>query len=244
MKWAPYPSLIRALLRFAAAQGRGALAEDRQIDEGPQDPQQQLQAQAEAAVAWYELKPDADAPTPMHAKVVLRWIDASRGQTSAGILVSWTDDGRPEAAATLFAKVQEGVTCHKLISLSCERRIVATDGDRILRSPTAAGVEFPDLPSAPPSAQTADARMRQMKSMSGAVSWRQRQDYVMSPYVATLSRWTRDAVFMTDWRMSLLGLSQSQQSSVGDWSPRGGAACRSGGMAHEFDAKVRGRITQ
>src|SRR5262245_60366571 len=51
----------------------------------------------QSSIAWYELFPDMNARTPMASKIVLRWINASRGQKGEDILVLWIHDGRPEA---------------------------------------------------------------------------------------------------------------------------------------------------
>ena len=139
-------------------------------DDGPsvdetRDKDQRIQALIEEAVGWYELFPDAASKTPMRPQTALRRRNASRSTEKAeDILVLWIRDGRPEAAATIFP--QGGYLCHEFASLSRAGRLVAKSGDKVVWSPCAAGAEFREVPDAPAPAETAAARLRQLKSMA------------------------------------------------------------------------------
>jgi hypothetical protein len=69
--------------------------------------------------------------------------------------------------------------CHEFDSLSRDNKVVAREKDRVIWSPGAPGVEFKDVPKAPPPAKTAPERLRQMKAIA-------------ETFTATMTGWTAD----------------------------------------------------
>ena len=119
----------------------------------------------EQSVDWYDILPEPDAKARLRPQVVLRWRNAVRVQTGAALLAIWTDQGRPEAMASIF-QIGNNI-CHEFGSLSRSKKMVVRDKTRVLWSPGKAGVEFRDFPDAPAPAEDRAARLRQMKSLAG-----------------------------------------------------------------------------
>jgi len=80
------------------------------------------------------------------------------------VFVLWVNKGRPEASASIYP--WEGNLVHDFASLSRGARLVAREGGRVIWSPEAPGVEFKDIPGASAPADTAAARLRQMKVLA------------------------------------------------------------------------------
>jgi hypothetical protein len=119
----------------------------------------------EQSVDWYDVRRDAETKTGLHPQIVLRWRNAERINTGAAVLAIWTDQGRPEAMASIF---QSGTDiCHEFGSLSRSKEIAVRDKTRVVWSPGKAGVEFRDVPDAPAPAEDGAGRLRQMKSLAG-----------------------------------------------------------------------------
>jgi hypothetical protein len=119
----------------------------------------------ERSVDWYDVLPEAEAKVGLRPQIVLSWRNAVRSSTGAAVLAIWTDQGRPEAMASIF---QNGnAICHEFGSLSRSNKIVVRDKSRVVWSPGKAGVEFRDFPDAPAPAEDRAARLRQMKSLAG-----------------------------------------------------------------------------
>jgi len=129
---------------------------------------QQIKDLLEQSVDWYDVFATADGKDGLRPQVVLRWRNAERTNTGAAVLAIWTDRGRPEAMASIFQNRNENRNeiCHEFGSLS-RSKIVVRDKTRVVWSPGKAGVEFHDVPDAPPPAEDGAARLRQMKSLAG-----------------------------------------------------------------------------
>jgi hypothetical protein len=118
----------------------------------------------EKSVDWYDVRRDSETKTGLRPQVVLRWRNAERIDTGAAVLAIWTDQGRPEAMASIFQKGNE--ICHEFGSLSRSKKIAVRDETRVVWSPGKAGVEFRDVPDAPAPAEDGAGRLRQMKSLA------------------------------------------------------------------------------
>src|SRR5262245_24355922 len=59
-----------------------------------------------AAVRQYRLLPAANADRPLEPHVAIRWRNPTRSGTGHALLVLWLHEGRPAAAATVFAQAQ------------------------------------------------------------------------------------------------------------------------------------------
>jgi hypothetical protein len=118
----------------------------------------------EKSVDWYEVLPEASAMTALSPLPVMRWRNVARGQAGEAMMVVWAHNGRPVAMASIYP--WEGYMCHEFGSLSRKARLVARDGTAVVWAPNAAGVDFKDVPGAPPPADTPAARLRQMKAIA------------------------------------------------------------------------------
>jgi len=121
-----------------------------------------VQLLIDATAERYRLRPASDAQAPLDPQVAIRWRNPTRGGQANAILVLWVHDGRPAAAASVFAL---GQLRHEFISLSRTAGLVAHDGDKLVWSPTIAGVRFQEVTDAPIPAETPVARLRQMKEL-------------------------------------------------------------------------------
>src|SRR5437868_2418921 len=113
----------------------------------------------EQSVDWYDVLPESEAKVTLRPQIVLSWRNAVRSNTGAALLAIWTDQGRPEAMASIF---QNGDNiCHEFGSLSRSNKIVVRDKTRVAWFPGKAGVEFRDFPDVPAPAEDRVARLRQ-----------------------------------------------------------------------------------
>jgi hypothetical protein len=131
----------------------------------------------EKSVSWYEVLPDADAPTPLTPVPVIRWRNVVRGQEGEAMMVVWPHNGRPVAMASIYP--WNGKMNHEFDSLSRSSKLVARDKDMVIWSPEAAGVEVKTVPGAPKPAKTTTERLRQMKTIAGR-------------FKATMTGWAAD----------------------------------------------------
>jgi hypothetical protein len=132
-------------------------------DEPDEEPKK-LNDLIEKSVHWYDVLPSSDATTPLTPQPILRWRNVVRGQKGEAMLVVWAHNGRPVAVAGIYP--WEGKMSHEFDSLSREGKLIARDKDRVIWSPTTAGVDFKDVPGAPRPAKTAAERLRQMKAIA------------------------------------------------------------------------------
>jgi hypothetical protein len=136
-----------------------------QVVDKAKDETKAIKATVEESVDWYRVFIDASAPEAMTPHRVLRWRNATRGtQESEGVFVLWVNKGRPEALASIYP--WEGLLNHDFVSLSRQAKLVAREGDHVIWSPAAAGVEFKDFAGAAAPADTSAARLRQMKVLA------------------------------------------------------------------------------
>jgi hypothetical protein len=140
-------------LRISAADEPGAPQSERD---------KKVQLLIDATAERYRLRPTSDAQAPLEPQVALRWRNPTRGGQANAILVLWVHDGRPAAAASAYAL---GQLRHEFVSLSRTAGLVAHDGDKLVWSPTVAGVRFQEVTDAPIPAETPVARLRQMKGL-------------------------------------------------------------------------------
>jgi hypothetical protein len=121
-----------------------------------------VQLLIDATVERYRLRPGPSAQMTLEPQVAIRWRNPTRGGQANAILVLWIHDGRPAAAASVFAL---GQLCHEFVSLSRTSGLVAYEGDELVWSPTVAGVRFHELADASVPAESPVARLRQMKEL-------------------------------------------------------------------------------
>ncbi len=116
----------------------------------------------DASVKWYEVFPDGDAKEPAKAIAVLRWANNQRGSED-GVTVLFVHGGRPLAAACIYPwdKRLE----HGFESLS-RGKVIAKRSGTVVWQPQEPGVNFADIPAAPPVEDSRPQRLRQMKSLA------------------------------------------------------------------------------
>lgn len=132
--------------------------------EDPPEEPKKLNDVIEKSVNWYDVLPATDSTTVLPPQPVLRWRNVARGQEGEAMMVVWPHNGRPIAMASIYP--WQGKMCHEFDSLSRGNKLIARDKDKVIWSPTTAGVEFKDMPAAPKPAKTPAERLRQMKAIA------------------------------------------------------------------------------
>jgi hypothetical protein len=145
-------------------------------DDTPEEPKR-LNEAIEKSIDWYDVFPDPDAKTALTPVPVMRWRNVVRGQEGEAMMVVWSHNGRPIAVASIYP--WQGKMSHEFDSLSRDNKLIAREKDRVIWSPTTAGVEFKDVPKAPKPAKTPVERLRQMKAIAEG-------------FKATMTGWSAD----------------------------------------------------
>lgn len=160
------PNAVRALaggLMWCLVLALGSAADGQPPAKADPEEPKRLNEAIEKSVSWYDVFPDegADklAPVP-----VIRWRNVVRGQEGEAMMVIWAHNGRPTAIASIYP--WEKKMTHEFDSLSRGAKLFARDGDTVIWSPEAAGVEFKAVPKAPAPAKTPAARLLQMKTIA------------------------------------------------------------------------------
>ncbi|VTR96180.1 Uncharacterized protein OS=Planctomyces maris DSM 8797 GN=PM8797T_23941 PE=4 SV=1 [Gemmata massiliana] len=128
----------------------------------PEEPKK-LNEAIEKSVNWYDVFPEEGA-TKLAPVPVLRWRNVVRGQEGEAMMVVWVHNGRPAVVASIYP--WQGKMVHEFDSLARGTKLFARDGDTVIWSPEATGVEFKAVPKAPAPAKTAAERLRQMKTIA------------------------------------------------------------------------------
>ena len=103
---------------------------------------------------------------------VLRWSNPSVGSIHGGVFI-WTHQGRPAAVASIFKWFSPRDEMRfEVQSLSAQPLVGMLGSEEVWRS-SRPGVEYKRVPGAPPPADTAVARLIQMRTISGAFSTEQ-----------------------------------------------------------------------
>ena len=116
--------------------------------------------------AWTELFVDERLATPMTTRVVMRWVNNTRGSED-GMTVLYLAVGRPEAVCCIYPWSNH--LNHEFDSLSRGTLIAKRDG-AVVWSPEKPGVQFQAVPEADPPAENPAARLRQMKTFAAHFS--------------------------------------------------------------------------
>jgi hypothetical protein len=143
--------------------GAGAGGQQPPRKEEPEEPKR-LNEVIEKSIDWYDVLPARDAEKALTPVPIMRWRNVVRGQEGEAMMVVWPHNGRPIAMASIYP--WNGKMTHEFDSLSRDNKLVAREKDRVIWSPQAAGVEFKDVPKAPPPAKTPAERLRQMKVLA------------------------------------------------------------------------------
>jgi hypothetical protein len=97
---------------------------------------------------------------------VLRWSNPDVGEIYGAVFI-WTGDGRPEAVASIYKWYSPFKHYSTEWQSFAETGLSAARDGREEWTPTRAGVEFKPVPDAPPPAETAVGRLRQMREVAG-----------------------------------------------------------------------------
>jgi hypothetical protein len=119
------------------------------------------------SLANYDLHPASDRTVKfrLQADPVLRFTNPV-GYSEDGAIFFWTgEDGRPEAAVQAFLMRGGTYWMHDFTSLATGP-IVANSASGVAWSPSKGGVEFKPIPGAPKPAESAEARLRQMRDLA------------------------------------------------------------------------------
>jgi hypothetical protein len=120
---------------------------------------------ATAEAVRYEIRRDkGKQPLKLLDKPVLRWSNPTAGEVH-GSVVLWTQDGCPEAVASIYQFFNRKQLNVELVSLS-ESPLTAKRNDKVRWTPES-GVKFAAIPDAPEAAGTAERRRFQMRTLAG-----------------------------------------------------------------------------
>jgi hypothetical protein len=143
------------------------------IDELEKEKEEAQRAQGlknmQRSAASYALASDG-APKrafKFHETPSLRFSNAV-GETKDGALYLWTDYGRPQAILKLYTFNNKNYS-HAWLSLS-ESNFVAERYGKAFWSPSEPGIALREVPDAPKPAETAEERLRQMKTLAAKFS--------------------------------------------------------------------------
>ena len=119
----------------------------------------------------YDVHPAGDrkATFRLQAEPVLRFTNPVGYSVDGGIFFWLGEDGRPEAAVQAFLMRGGNFWMHDFTSLATTP-IVADTSSGVAWNPSRAGVEFKPIPGAPKPAETAEARLRQMRELAQGFS--------------------------------------------------------------------------
>jgi hypothetical protein len=124
-------------------------------------------------VGTYSIAVESDPKKVLELKKepVFEWANLSRG-TTQGVVYIWLRDGRPAALGCMFsfphAKLPGRTVVHEMHALDREKLVVKRDGPFDWKPE--AGLERKELPDAGVPADTAAARLIQMKKLAGEFS--------------------------------------------------------------------------
>src|SRR5262249_32941956 len=118
----------------------------------------------------YELAAGMAGETKLQltAEPLLRWSNPERGGID-GCLYFFTDNGRPQAALTIYPTLDGKAWNHEFQSLA-ERELVAKKDRAVAWAPDEPGVEFKPVPDAPAPAESAAGRLIQMRALADRFS--------------------------------------------------------------------------
>jgi hypothetical protein len=113
-----------------------------------------------------------DRPLTLRPEPVLSWSNPVMG-TIYGDVFIWTADGRPEAVASIYRFYSpDPHRADEFHSLALEKLTAKRDG-LIVWTPSRRGVELKPIPGAPAPAESAAARLRQMRALAQEFTSRQ-----------------------------------------------------------------------
>jgi hypothetical protein len=144
------------------------------------DPPTDEKARAEAFLAFAKREAAAytirlegsDRPLTLRPESVLKWSNPVMGTIYGDVFV-WTADGRPEAVASIY-RFYSGIPHqdNEFHSLALGKLTAERDGAAVW-TPSRRGLELKPIPGAPAPADSAAARLRQMRALAQEFTGRQ-----------------------------------------------------------------------
>jgi hypothetical protein len=115
----------------------------------------------------YEVAAGKEGETKLQltAEPLLRWSNPERDGVVDGCLYFFTDNGRPQAALTIYPTRDGKAWNHEFQSLA-ERELVAKKYGAAVWAPDKPGIEFKPNPGAPAPAESAARRLSQMRALA------------------------------------------------------------------------------
>jgi hypothetical protein len=115
----------------------------------------------------YEVTAGKEGETKLQltAEPLLRWTNPERDGVVDGCLYFFTDNGRPQAALSIYPTRDGKAWNHEFQSLA-ERELVAKKNQRTVWAPDKPGIEFKPIPGAPAPAESAAGRLSQMRALT------------------------------------------------------------------------------
>ena len=119
----------------------------------------------------------SDRPLTLKPEPILKWSNPVRGSIYGDVFI-WTENGRPEAVASIYKWYSPHThRANEFHSLALDKLIGERDGVPVW-TPSRPGLELKPIPAAPVSADSAAARLRQMRTLAqeftGSQTGRQR----------------------------------------------------------------------
>ncbi len=144
---------------------------DPQADEKARAEEFRVLAKREAAAYTMRLE-SSERPLTLQPEPILKWSNPVIGSIYGDVFI-WTADGRPEAVASIY-KFYSPLThrANEFHSLALGKLTAERDGIAVW-TPSRAGLELKPIPGAPAPADSAAARLRQMRAMAQEFTGRQ-----------------------------------------------------------------------
>jgi hypothetical protein len=132
-----------------------------------------FRAFAKQEAASYTIRLEgSDRPLTLHPEPVLMWSNPIMGEIYGDVFV-WTADGRPEAVASIYRFYSPSPhRADEFHSLALGKLTADRDGASVW-APSRRGLELKPIPGAPAPADSAAARLRQMRTLAQEFTGRQ-----------------------------------------------------------------------
>jgi hypothetical protein len=164
-------SMLRTVLVAASAFGMTSPAwGDDPKDEKARAEEFLVFAKREAA-AYTIRHLGSDRPLALKPEPILKWSNPVVGSIYGGVFI-WTENGRPEAVASIYRYNTNGHRANEFHSLALDKLIGERDGGAVW-TPSRPGLELKPIPGAPVPADSAAARLRQMRTLAEGFTGRQ-----------------------------------------------------------------------
>jgi hypothetical protein len=155
------PALLVTASVFCVA---SPLSGDEPKDEKTRSEEFLVIAKQEAAVYTIR-RPGGDRPLALKPEPILKWSNPVVGSIYGHVFI-WTENGRPEAIASIYKWYSPRThRANEFHSLAVDGLTGERDGARVW-APSRPGLELKTIPGAPVPADSAAARLRQMRTLS------------------------------------------------------------------------------